>query len=138
MAKKTDSEAQGCLGTQCNDSTCLACQVAQSARQHAETLAALNRVVEAIPRLTAPSASTGGQTGGQMAPVADQPPAKVADQPPAKELTIDGLRPLVLEWIKANGRDKFVAVLQKFGAAKLPDIKPIDLPRLAAELGIKV
>lgn len=146
MARKTEeSKAEGgCLGAQCGDGTCVACQVGMAQRHHSESVSAARDVAAAVRELVAavrgqaapssppaPSAPTTVAAGQQTAEVAAAPAA------PAQKLTIESVRPAVLEWIKANGRDPFIAILQKFGAQRLPDVKEADLPRLLQELGPK-
>ncbi len=168
MAKKEETAAapQGCLGTECSNGTCLACQVAQAATHHAEVIAVAkaidahlgdvakeltslrNAVVDALRAGPGALPALGSKAERKPAeatppaphietPKAETKPAEVAKPAETKaetKLTIDAVRPKVLEWIKAHGRDKLVAILAKFGAAKLPDIKDADLPRFVAEL----
>lgn|SRR5574340_769526 len=142
MAK--NDTAPGCAGTACNDDTCLACQVAQAKNAHADIMAVLKSLDGHLSDLTLTIDNfRKAYVGGGRAPVeagvaAIRPPKTEAakDLPKAEptletpKLTIDNVRPRVLEWIKAHGRDAFVAVLGKFGASKLPDVKEADLPAL--------
>lgn len=144
MAKKEETQ-QGCLGTVCQDSTCLSCQVAQAERHHTETLAAIKmvanglaNVAEEIRAFRGVSSDTAQPARPAATPAKTETPTPAQATPAAapEKMTIDTVRPRVLEWIKAHGRDKFVAVLAKFGASKLPDVKDADLPRLLTELTI--
>lgn len=149
MAKKNDEVQQGCLGTACSDSTCLACQVAQADRHHAETLGAIKTLTNSLSNIaeeirafrgvpagipTSPPAQTPASNPAPVPQASASTPTPTPAAAPEKPLTVDAVRPMVLDWIKVHGRDKFVAVLAKFGAAKLPDIKDADLSKLVAEL----
>lgn len=137
MARKTeDAKAEGgCLGAQCGDGTCVSCQVDMARRHHAETMAAARDIAAAVRELRGvPEKAAADAPAPARTPA---PEAAAAPAPPAQKLTIESVRPLVLEWIKANGRDPFVAILQKFGAQRLPDVKEADLPRLLQELAPK-
>lgn len=150
MAK---NEAPGCAGTTCNDDTCLACQVAQAKNAHADVMAALKSLdghiadisvsIDALRKAYVGGGGPGAKTESGIAavrpppksdPTPEKKPAAPAPEEAKEKLTIDNVRPRVLEWIKAHGRDQFVAVLAKFGAAKLPDVKEADLPALLAAL----
>lgn len=157
MAAKKEAQTQypGCLGTTCADGTCLACQVSQSERHHEDVIAAIKdlgaHIGDVAVELTNLRRHLGGPTAPTpaaraapaaeaKAPEATAPAAetKPAETAPAKKLTIDTVRPAVLEWVKANGREKLVTILSEFGAQKFPDVKDADLPKFVDRLGIKV
>lgn len=139
MARKTeDVKAEGgCLGAQCSDGTCVSCQVDMVRRHHAETTAAARDIAAAVRELRGVPERAAADAPVPATTRTPAPEAAVAPAPPAQKLTIESVRPLVLDWIKANGRDPFVAILQKFGAQRLPDVKEADLPKLLQELGPK-
>ncbi len=170
MASKKAEAPQGCLGTECSNQSCVACQVAQAAQFHAEAMEVGARIAGAVEGLgkevsilrnaivevseyraqktpgtperakdrAAPTAAvkaeaqpTPANAGGSAV---EAPAASAAPTTPAAKVTIDTIRPKVLEWIKKNGRDKFLAILGKFSAQKLPDVKDADLSKLMDEL----
>lgn len=147
MAKKVESK-EGCLGVDCTNGSCVACQIAIATAQHGEVLAALTQIVAGLSdvakevttlrhALLDAAAGNANRLGAAprtepAAPAKSEVPATPAPKTalPAKPeaLTVDSVRPIVLEWVRTHGREALIAAFAKFNAQKLPDIKPSDLP----------
>ncbi len=87
-----------------------------------------------VAAVTAAPEKTAAESSPTAAPVAAQQPASTA-----AEATYQDAAAAITKLSRTKGRDAAVAVLQSFGAAKLPDVKPEQFSAViaAAEAAMK-
>lgn len=66
-------------------------------------------------------------------PKADAAPAADEEGPVEPEVTYQDAAAAITQLSKVKGRDAAVALLKKFGASKLPEVKPEDFAAIVAD-----
>jgi hypothetical protein len=112
-----------------------------------ETLtASIDRLIEALGNASIPADAS--EAPPAPAPKVDKPkkakpepkvepapePAPEPEAPPADKVTSTQVAQALVALMKDKGRDAGVAVLQQFGASKVPEIKAEDYPSVLAAI----
>ena len=93
---------------------------------HGESVVA---VEEPAPRVDKPKKA---KAEPKAEPVPE--PAPEPEAPPADKITSTQVAQALVALMKDKGRDAGVAVLQQFGASKVPEIKAKDYPKVLAAI----